>query len=536
MPFACQSARLTHLYEAAGRPGHHEIDAAWTRLRKAGAAALAEVPPLSEDSLRKYFGGHYDRNVTKVNEVERKFRAIEAVLRDFVEARPAARYQALDETLRQHRLTLSVLMNLYYGANPPAPPGCEVQDYTLAGPGGRSTPMVGHYLDGTPVLLLTPRDWIPARPVPLAELDAALVARHDAPEPAALDPGLAQAVVEHLGKRCDDDRSYRAVAIERVDGRLRMGFARSSYHRFFNGCEALTWDMARIYHERIRGTDAARGAGERLPDYAARLGVTAGRAGLRPRLQDWVRDSASPRTAIDPLDFANRSVGTGINTLLVLCSRRRPPGFLLHQRGKGASSPDAPIKLAEGGSTLHVVPAGTFQPVHGQWLLGPQEPDPEFSLSRNVLREFCEEALYCDDPQVRQRYRGWENMIRAVYLAQDPDKVFDQHPTLRATKDFFDQGRARQFFLGAALDLVSTKLEILTVLLLDWDEFEQRGLRITRENPEGLVQDLREFSPAGLAAALREELLQPAGAGCLALARRHFDALNAEIDGLLGPG
>ncbi|SES17059.1 hypothetical protein [Actinokineospora terrae] len=89
-------------------------------------------------------------------------------------------------------------------------------------------------------------------------------------------------------------------------------------------------------------------------------------------------DDLPIRTAVgDPFDPDTWLMSPGISTLTLRRDRDGDHGFVLHERD-GA-------KVADGGGLAHVMPAGEFQPV--------SDPQADFSLWRNIMREFSEEFL-----------------------------------------------------------------------------------------------------------------------------------------------
>jgi hypothetical protein len=87
----------------------------------------------------------------------------------------------------------------------------------------------------------------------------------------------------------------------------------------------------------------------------------------------------SLRDQINPFDFNNRSAGLGINTILILLNDKRLSSFYVHKRNA--------VKLVEAINTIHVVPAGKFQPRHKGYI------NEDFRLYNNLMREFGKELL-----------------------------------------------------------------------------------------------------------------------------------------------
>ena len=180
-------------------------------------------------------------------------------------------------------------------------------------------------------------------------------------------------------------------------------------------------------------------------------------------------------------------------------------------------------RIAEAAGTVHVIPAGTFQRLSPIAIPSDVVDPIEMNLKRNVLREFCEEIL------------DKEKLIRTTSVTKGPDCIFESNSELAAAKRLFEAGRARSFFLGCGLDLVSTKLEVLTLLLVDADAFDAERLYMQTHNDEGTLENraVRRFDAAGLAEAMALPNLLAAGAGCIALAHARLGLINNQIDELL---
>lgn len=166
-------------------------------------------------------------------------------------------------------------------------------------------------------------------------------------------------------------------------------------------------------------------------------------------------------TDIEPRDdlcielesYRERAVGIGVCTLTVIRMSQDEAYFLVHHRSD---------KVGEAPGTVSMVPAGSFAPT-GEYDHGdPENPiGDEPSLYNNVFREFEEELLGLTEVEHPQFYR----------------------PILG--KEVFD--RERLYYLGMGFDPVTTKMEMVTMLVIDWTD-----------KVEGMLFDLCEERTADL--------------------------------------
>jgi hypothetical protein len=151
-------------------------------------------------------------------------------------------------------------------------------------------------------------------------------------------------------KLLDNRVSYRLREVSWTEGAGSLGFSYTSYFDVLDVGEAAAHEF----------TDAWLRNGRKRPSMAD----------LRLR-----------RHITDPFDLSARPMPPSINTLTI----RRDPIYghrmYLHQRDAAAT--------AVAGGMYHVVPAGVFQPSS----LAPAHQANDFSLWRNIQREFSEELL-----------------------------------------------------------------------------------------------------------------------------------------------
>ncbi len=208
----------------------------------------------------------------------------------------------------------------------------------------------------------------------------------------------------------------------------------------------------------------------------------------------------------DPFDAARRAIIPAITTLTVRL-RRYPaePSFLLHWRD--------PHRVATAAGIYDVVPAGEFQP--SSVALWDREND--FSLWRNIVREFSEELLG------RPEHDG----SRSAPIDYVRWPLYQQLGAARG------QGKLTAFVLGMGLDALTLAATILTVVVIDDDVFEEVFGATVRFNEEGEVvafgdgsaADGIPFTASAVDRLLDREPLAAPGAACLALAWKHRHSL-----------
>ena len=148
------------------------------------------------------------------------------------------------------------------------------------------------------------------------------------------------------------------------------------------------------------------------------------------------------KRTIDLLDYHDRAIGIGVCTLTVIRFPQEQIFFLVHHRSD---------KVGEAPGTVSMVPAGSFAPT-GEY----DEPNSDNapngvppSLADNVFREFEEELLGL--PEVEHP------------LFYKPICDYREHAIL---KKAFNEDRL--YYLGMGFDPVTTKMEMVTMLVIDW--------------------------------------------------------------------
>ena len=224
----------------------------------------------------------------------------------------------------------------------------------------------------------------------------------------------------------------RLFALEGMQGDINRGdlsitVKNGGYFDFLNTCEYLVYEMA--HARRVR----RRKPTERLHLFS----------GLYNRCRQ-----------ADILDLSNRFAGIGINTATLLYNVELEDGslesfVLIHQRSG---------RVAEGIGALHVIPAGSYQPVG-------LEIRTEFNsqMVNTVYREFGEELLGIDEFY----HLGDEAVLDPKYRRWDV------------------------LFLGMGIEPLNTKIEVLTAMQIDMDDPENRAMFGGNHTLEGLRKFFR---------------------------------------------
>ena len=198
----------------------------------------------------------------------------------------------------------------------------------------------------------------------------------------------------------------------------------------------------------------------------------------------------------DPCDLRRRPVNLAISTLTLRLDRASGrASFLLHWRD--------PAKVGHAGGLYQVIPVGVFQPSgEAEW-----NEHRDFSLWRCMIREFAEEL------GGRSEDYG-------------PGPVdYDSWPFARHMADALDRGQIRAWCLGLGTDPLTYATDLLTVVVIDSDVFDELFSLSPRRNAEGSVLAAREFDAHVIDRIVTSEPVQAAGAAVLRLAWRHREAL-----------
>ncbi|TDD28102.1 transcriptional regulator [Kribbella turkmenica] len=193
------------------------------------------------------------------------------------------------------------------------------------------------------------------------------------------------------------------------------------------------------------------------------------------------------RTAIgNPWDPARRPINVAISTLTIRSDKDRGSRFYLHWRD--------PSKVGHAGGLYQVAPSGIFQPT--------SDETSDFSLWHNILRELSEELLgRPEDYGVPVDYTNWPFAARVTAGLTD--------------------GTVRAQCVGLGVDPLTFATDLLTVLSIDADVFDDLFGEVVAGNEEGRVLAPLPFSAAAVDDYVRHQPMQAAGAALLQLAWSH---------------
>lgn len=168
--------------------------------------------------------------------------------------------------------------------------------------------------------------------------------------------------------------------------------------------------------------------------------------------------------AIDILNLENRYAGIGINCLTIIKNVRKRTNpnekrdyFLIHQRSS---------KVMESPGQIHVVPAGSFQPISSIDTKN-QDRLNKFNLNmeNTVYREFCEEIL-------NTSHMSEINSFALLTEANDYE---------------FCKQFLKVYYICAGLEPYNTKMEVCVLGIIDIDEIVNY-----KENPELITRFIDE--------------------------------------------
>jgi transcriptional regulator with XRE-family HTH domain len=342
---------------------------------------------------------------------------------------------------------------------------------------------------GTPII--TSPGWIPAEPVSIGTLKLRWT---DESVPCAITGGEAESersrpLMPHGGRYpryChaiqdldppslfENRVSYRLLDVACAEDYQEQTYGPTTYFAMVDVCEAVAHEIAAAWLH--QDGDAARIRLSELP-FRALIG--------------------------DPFDLLRRPVLPSTDTLTIRQDTRTGrSSLLLHRRNSD--------NVALAGGMTHIVPAGVFQPSG----IAPRIISTDFDIWNNIVRELSEELL--GNPE----HNGSGEPID--YEAEEP--FASLNAALRA-------GQIRAWYLGTGLDPLTLAGEILTVLVIDAEVFDQVFADVVAWNSEGDIVfgadgsvgvPWRRDSVYGL---LATEPLAPAARACLELAWNYQDLL-----------
>ncbi|MGQ0841033.1 helix-turn-helix transcriptional regulator [Actinokineospora sp.] len=238
--------------------------------------------------------------------------------------------------------------------------------------------------------------------------------------------GYSRAVRDIVRPRLLENRvSYRLLNVN-VNNGLTLTFGTTTFFETFDVKESLA-------HE-FRGAWLA--AGGVLPKWA--------NLPLR-------------RSIVDPFDPRELLMSPGISTLTIRRDKWGEHRFLLHQRDGNA--------VADGGGLCSVMPAGEFQPSS----VAQADIGNDFSLWRNIMREFSEELLGNSEHD-----GGGVHLID--YAADEPFRSFEHARR---------EGRFRLWHYGLVMDALTLGASQRTVAVIEDEVFDGLFAGLVSANDEG---------------------------------------------------
>ncbi|MBV8539850.1 MAG: helix-turn-helix transcriptional regulator [Pseudonocardiales bacterium] len=334
--------------------------------------------------------------------------------------------------------------------------------------------------------ILTSASWMPDSPVDLSDIKLAW--RAEAPTPRLGGRASQSAGARPLmasGERYDrysralrdlarpkllDNRvSYRLLDVEWAGSRGTLGFNYTSYFDVLDMSEALGHEFAQAWLT----------AGRKRPSFA---------------------DLPFRRSIVDPFDLSARPVLPGIATLTI--RRDSIEGHRIYLHHRDAKS------VAAGGGMYGVIPAGVFQPAS----LAPAHQTNDFSLWRNIQREFSEEFLG------NSEHDG--NSVDPI--AYDTDEPFASFERSRQAGDF------RVFACAMVLEPLTLGVELVTIAVIEATVFDALFSGMVAINEEGAAVSTEAGRPTvgipfteAARERLRTEPLAPISRACIELAWRY---------------
>lgn len=318
--------------------------------------------------------------------------------------------------------------------------------------------------------LVAKREWVPSKLLPVHEIQLELRSRspEDKPSfPTFTDqyPRFSE-FKSAQGERLSDDRIYRLIDVQAVGDVLTFVCDDTHYDWVLDHQELFAYETAKRYVDTDRQPPNLDGSS--LP----------------------IRGPAS-----NAFNFPTRECAWSTNTITVITNHpKHPDHFYIHNRNSPA--------LAEGKNTVSIAPAGTFQP------FGVQEWEEDFSLEKNIIREFLEELLD------RSEY---QKMVFSNEYIEGSDEA-------NAVWHAYRDGLIKIHFLGFGLDPLTLKGGFLSAMVIDWEKCQHIFQNDFTFNWEGSFER-KEFSKAALQEVATLPNVLPFGAACCLRAIKHYDDL-----------
>jgi len=330
-----------------------------------------------------------------------------------------------------------------------------------------------------PTPLLAPAQWMPTTPLPLdtvildlneasGSVGAAWLADRAAPVvlPERPDGGryesYSDALAQLTGRKFENRQTYRLryADLRPIAPTLRFGLGR--YFDHLDIGEACA-------HE-----------------------FTAGQLGLLDPAEQWIRAAVG-----DPCDPNRRPVNLAISTLTLRFDRAAGEAtFLMHRRD--------PEKVGHAAGLYQVLPTGVFQAADdAHWNLR-----NDFSLWRSMVREYAEEFLGESED----------------YGAERASIDYDAWPFAARMKHGLDRGDIRAHVLGMGVDPLTLATDLLTVVVIDAEFYDEVFAGAIAMNDEGEVVSSLDgvstshgvaFTRDVVSRFVRDEPMQAAGTALL---------------------
>ena len=292
--------------------------------------------------------------------------------------------------------------------------------------------------------LLCREEWIPPRPLDLAEVRLNWAGHPPAPALSGTDPASAHvrplradgtrypAYTDALAALdppalFDNRPCYRLLAARLAPGASHLDLAPGRYFDGVNIGEALAHELSAA-----PAGDPGRVTAPRLP------------------FRDFIGD---------PCDLARRSAMCAITTLTLRRTASGDASFLLHWRD--------PARVTHAGGLYQVMPVGIFQPTDAN----PASVGNDLSLWRSMAREFSEELL-----GTTEDYHGFGSPLD-----------YGRWPFYRALSAAREAGKMSVFCLGMGVDPLTLAVDILAAAVFDNDLFDDLFAGLVAANAEGRV-------------------------------------------------
>jgi hypothetical protein len=333
-------------------------------------------------------------------------------------------------------------------------------------------------LAGAP--LLTTAAWNPASPIPLPHISLA----HRSAGPEQLSPDAHRRLGrELLPERADGSHYLRYSEVVQALAAPRIFENRSTYRLLSADLRPENPHLAFTRGRYFDSIDVGEAAAY---EYASmRLGGRS--AGLRALIAD-------------PCDLGRRPANLAITTMTLRRDRVRGTAhFLLHWRD--------PAKVGHAGGLYQVVPVGIFQPSGD----ASHNEQNDFSLWRSMIREFAEELCgHSED-----------------YGSEDHPVDYSSWPFARRLTSALEDGQLRAWGLGLGTDPLTFATDLLVVVVVDSQVFDELFSMTPQANGEGRLLAAQEFEAGVVERFAAREPMQAAGAAILRLAWRYRDHLLA---------